>query len=86
MDTKPTTKIEQHFGTVRDRRIGKAKRHKLLNILLIAICALICKADGWSDIEFFGRNKRVIRSKSRPAISSFPAAARPSQDHSKDQT
>lgn len=58
MDNKPTAKIEQHFGKIRDPRVGNAKRHKLLDILVIAICAVICGADGWSDIELFGKNKR----------------------------
>lgn len=58
MDKKPTAKIEKHFGNISDPRIGNAKRHKLLDILVIAICAVICGADGWSDIELFGKNKR----------------------------
>lgn len=58
MDKKPTANIEKHFGKIRDPRIGNAKRHKLLDILVIAICAVICGADGWSDIELFGKNKQ----------------------------
>lgn len=57
MEERPTAKIESHFEKVRDPRIGNAKRHKLLDILVIAICAVICGADGWSDIELFGKNK-----------------------------
>ncbi len=58
MDKEPTATIEKHFSKIRDPRIGNAKRHKLLDILVIAICAVICGADGWSDIELFGKNKR----------------------------
>ncbi len=58
METKPIAKIEAHFGKMRDPRIGNAKRHKLLDILVIAICAVICGADSWSDIALFGKNKR----------------------------
>jgi len=58
MDEKPTARIEKHFGKIRDPRIGNAKRHKLIDILVIAICAVICGADGWSDIELFGKNKQ----------------------------
>jgi predicted transposase YbfD/YdcC len=57
MDEKPTGKIEAHFGKIHDPRIGNAKRHNLLDIILIAICAVICGADNWSDIELFGKNK-----------------------------
>src|SRR3990172_7456971 len=58
METKPTASIEAHFGRLPDPRIGNAKRHKLLDILVIAICDVICWADSWSDIELFGKNKR----------------------------
>lgn len=57
METKPTVRIEAHFGKLRDPRMGNAKRHKLLDILVIAICAVICGADSWSEIELFGKNK-----------------------------
>ena len=39
--------------------IGNAKRHKLLDIYGIAICAVICGTDSWSDGELFGKNKRT---------------------------
>jgi predicted transposase YbfD/YdcC len=59
MEEKPTGKIETHIGKIRDPRIGNAKRHKLIDIFTIAICAVICGADNWSDIELFGKNKRA---------------------------
>lgn len=58
MDEKATAKIAEHFGKVTDPRIGNATRHKFLDILVIAICAVICGADGWSDVELFGKTKR----------------------------
>ena len=58
MDEKPTGKIEEHFGKIKDPRIGNATRHKLLDILIIAILAVICGADGWSDVELFGKSKK----------------------------
>jgi predicted transposase YbfD/YdcC len=58
MDEKPTAKLSEHFRKVTDPRIGNATRHKLLDIIVIAICAVICGADGWSDVELFGKTKR----------------------------
>ena len=49
--------IVKHFGKIRDPRIDRTKRHKLLDILIIAICAVICGADNWVDIELFGKSK-----------------------------
>jgi hypothetical protein len=58
MMEKPTGKIEEHFGRIKDPRIGNATRHKLLDMIVIAILAVICGADGWSDVELFGRSKK----------------------------
>lgn len=49
--------IEHHFGDLQDPRIDRTKRHKLLDIVVIAICAIICGADGWVAIEEFGKAK-----------------------------
>lgn len=59
MQEKPHNKIEEHFGSVRDPRIERSKEHKLIDILSIAICAVICGAEGWVDIENFGKSKET---------------------------
>ena len=53
MEETPIGRIAEHFGKVRDPRIGNATRHKLLDIIVIAICAIICGADGWNDVADF---------------------------------
>ena len=58
METKQASQFETHFGKMRDPRIGNAKRHKLMDILVIAICAVICGADTWTEIELFGQKKQ----------------------------
>jgi len=58
MIEKPTGKIEEHFGKIKDPRIGNATRHKLFDILVIAILAVICGANGWSDVELFAKSKK----------------------------
>lgn len=49
--------IAKHFGKVKDPRIERSKRHKLIDIIVIAVCAVICGADSWVDIEMFGKSK-----------------------------
>ena len=51
------TSIQQHFGELKDPRIDRCKRHQLLDILVIAICAVICGADDWVEVETFGKRK-----------------------------
>lgn len=58
MEDKPIGRISEHLGKVKDPRIGNATRHKFIDILVIAICAVVCGADGWSDVALFGRSKQ----------------------------
>lgn len=51
--------IGQCFATVDDPRIERTKAHRLLDIMIIAICAVICGADGWVAVEAFGKTKRA---------------------------
>lgn len=46
-----------HFGQVRDPRLERTKRHLLIDILTIAVCAAICGADDWVAVEAFGHAK-----------------------------
>jgi len=44
---------------VKDPRIDRTKRHLLCDILAIAICAVICGADEWTEMEAFGKAKQA---------------------------
>jgi predicted transposase YbfD/YdcC len=57
MDTQPDASIGYHFTDLEDPRIDRSKQHKLLDILVIAICAIICGADDWVAIQGFGEAK-----------------------------
>jgi predicted transposase YbfD/YdcC len=46
--------IAEHFSDIEDPRIDRTKLHKLIDILVIAICAVIVGADNWEDVEEFG--------------------------------
>ena len=51
--------IAAHFGVLRDPRIERTKKHLLLDIVVLAVCAVICGAEGWEEIEEFGRQKQA---------------------------
>jgi len=57
MPQKPLEVIEEYFSKVNDPRRDRTKDHKLIDIIAIAICAVICGAEGWTDIELFGNSK-----------------------------
>jgi len=58
MHTTKTATISDHFSCVKDPRMERTKEHPLVNIIVIAICAVICGADTWVDIENFGKAKQ----------------------------
>ena len=55
------SRIMTHFGDLPDPRKPLGRRHVLSDMLVIAICAVICGADGWSQVAAFGRAKHVVR-------------------------
>jgi len=55
MEDQVVPTIEQHFSDLSDPRIDRTKLHELMNILVIALCAVIAGADNWEDVEEFGK-------------------------------
>ena len=49
--------FQDHFAALTDPRSPHApnQRHELIDILVIAVCAVICGAEGWEDIEEYGK-------------------------------
>jgi predicted transposase YbfD/YdcC len=45
------------FSGIADPRLNRRKRHELIDILVIAICAVICGAEHWTEVASFGRCK-----------------------------
>ena len=42
--------ILEHFSDLPDPRVERTKLHQLTDILTIAICAVICGAEDWTDM------------------------------------
>ena len=59
MDTDPKAAITEYFAELTDPRVERTKRHLLLDILVIALCAVICGAEGWVDLEAYGKAKEA---------------------------
>jgi predicted transposase YbfD/YdcC len=53
----PALAIQTHFADLKDPRIERSKQHDLMDIVVIAICAVICGAEGWQDIANYGHAK-----------------------------
>ncbi|HWF19326.1 MAG TPA: ISAs1 family transposase [Verrucomicrobiae bacterium] len=52
------TSLVAHLARVPDPRINRNKDHDLVDILVIAVCALLCAAEAFNDMEDFGKAKR----------------------------
>lgn len=46
--------IHKHFEALPDPRTGNAVLHRLIDLVTIALCAVICGANEWTDVEEFG--------------------------------
>jgi hypothetical protein len=57
MEQEASLDLSTYFAAVEDPRRERTKRHKLLDIIIIAICGVICGAEGWVEIEEFGKEK-----------------------------
>ena len=47
------------FASLKDPRVERTKEHLLLDIVLIAICAVVCGADGWVEVAECGEAKKA---------------------------
>src|SRR5919199_6496435 len=47
------------FAGLKDPRETSRCDHRLVDILAIAVCAVVACAEGWEDIELHGRSKRA---------------------------
>ncbi len=51
------TTLVSEFSKISDPRIERHKMHNLIDIFVITVCASICGADTWNQIETYGKTK-----------------------------
>jgi predicted transposase YbfD/YdcC len=59
-ECQPGRDLRDHFAELPDPRVERTKRHALLDLVTIAICAVIAGADSWVAVETFGRRKEAF--------------------------
>jgi predicted transposase YbfD/YdcC len=57
--TEVWDRLYDAFATVSDPRLERSRHHSLIDIISLAICAVICGADSWVAIETFGKAKQA---------------------------
>lgn len=56
-NTHPQLSLIAHFQNLPDPRVNRTKDHDLIDILVIAICTLLCAGESFNDMEDFGHAK-----------------------------
>jgi predicted transposase YbfD/YdcC len=51
----PSLSLTEHFASLPDPRVERTRVHALLDILTIALCATLCGADSFVEMEAWGR-------------------------------
>ena len=59
MCQEPLGPLATSFASLLDPWVERTKHHQLLDIVLIAICAVVCGAEGWVEVEAFGKTKKT---------------------------
>jgi hypothetical protein len=68
MRLKPKITIADHFFDLEYLRIERTKHHQLIDVITLSLCAVICGADTWADIESYGRSSiRMVKENFRIA-------------------
>lgn len=57
MHTHPKLSLIEHFKDLPDPRVERTREHDLIDILVIAICTLLCAGESFNDMEDFGKAK-----------------------------
>ena len=59
MDSDTPKTLVEHLSVLEDVRDPRRRRHLLIDMLMVAITAVICGADGWTQIEEFGKSNEA---------------------------
>jgi hypothetical protein len=59
MEERTGGSLREQFAALADPRVERTRRHQLLDIITIALCAVLCGADSWVEVETFGRAKEA---------------------------
>jgi predicted transposase YbfD/YdcC len=58
MQKHPKLSLVEHFENLIDPRVDRRKAHDLIDVLIIAVCTLLCAGESFNDMEDFGLAKR----------------------------
>jgi predicted transposase YbfD/YdcC len=57
MSAVRTVSLWKYFTDLADPRLERSRLHNLFDIIALTICAVLCGADNWAEVERYGRRK-----------------------------
>jgi predicted transposase YbfD/YdcC len=73
MNEHTLTSIRACFNDLYDPRVTGRCAYPLIEIITIAICAVVAGADGWTEIEIFGKRKEAWLKQFLPLENGIPS-------------
>jgi predicted transposase YbfD/YdcC len=58
MEEHPKQSLIEYLSIIRDPRVDRTKEHELVDVLVIAVCTLLCAGESFYDMEDFGEAKK----------------------------
>lgn len=58
MPTTASPSLIEHFQHLKDPRVDRTRDHDLIDVLVIAVCCLLCAGESFNDMEDFGLAKQ----------------------------
>lgn len=48
---------DKHFEEITDPRVNRGRNYPLHELIFVTLCAMLCGANGWVDVERFAKAK-----------------------------
>lgn len=73
MENLPAISLQRLFEDLDDPRVVERFTYSLVEVVIIAICAVLCGAESWTEIEEFGESKCEWLGRVLPLKAGIPA-------------
>jgi len=73
MDAKVPFRLATHFAPLRDPRVRGRCDHRLLDIIALALCAVVANCNDWQQIALFARERRAWFARFLPLPNGIPS-------------
>lgn len=73
MSTKFLKATYKHFENITDPRVNRGQNYPLIELIFVTLCATLCGANGWVDVERYGKAKLAWLRGFLPFANGIPA-------------